>query len=116
MRQAQEGFIPIRRRPMAHILGALTLALGLGVVSAGCGAAELTGAAHPAGVATLLASVTVLSDVAMANQNGTGLRSPAIAGGEPGHPTVTLWDEMKPMPQLSPMANGPTPPTIGGGK
>lgn len=91
------------------------LAFGVGVLSAGCGAAELPGPAHAPQLSALLTSFAVLSDAAMANQTGTGLRPPAIIGGATGHARVLLWDEMRPPPQLPPPASGTVTTTIGGG-
>jgi hypothetical protein len=91
-----------RKRQGMALLGALALAVGVGVLSTGCGAAEILGPARPNGVPEVLASVTVLSDAAMANEKGAGLQSAAILNDTVGHGKVLLWDELKAPPQLAP--------------
>lgn len=98
---------------MARALGALTLSICVGVLSTGCGAAELLRPASAADLPALLASVTVLSDAAMANEKGAGLQSPAILNDATGHARVTLWDELKASPPQPTTAPNVTV-TIGG--
>jgi hypothetical protein len=112
MMEAEQRTAKRRKRPMAGSLGALTLAIAVGVLSTGCGAAELLGPARPTGLPPLLASVTILSDAAMANEKGTGLQAPAILNDPAGHARVLLWDELRAPPQLAPA----TEPTINIGK
>lgn len=90
----------------------LTLALAVGGLSTGCRAAELLGPARPAGLPELLASVTILSDAAMAKEQGTGLQIPAILDDPTGRQRVLLWDELRAPPQLAPA----TDPSITTGK
>jgi hypothetical protein len=97
---------------MAGWLGALILAIAVSLWSTGGGAAELLGPARPAGLPELLASVTILSDAAMANEKGTGLHAPTILDDPTGHQKVMLWDELKTVPQLAPA----TDPTVSTGK
>ncbi len=84
------------------MLGALVAALGLAVLSTGCGAAEYLPAASAKNLPAVLASVTVLSDAAMANETAAGLRSSAGIEGATGHARVLLWDELKAPPLLAP--------------
>ena len=65
-----------RGRKMPLLGWVVTLALAVGGLSTGCAAAEL-GPARPAGLPELLASVTILSDAAMANEKRPGCRSRA---------------------------------------
>jgi hypothetical protein len=89
---------------MRRLLQALTLTIGISVLSSACGAAEPVGPARPAGLPELLASVTILSDSAMANEKGAGLWSPAILNDNAtSHAKVLLWDELRtPTQQLGP--------------
>lgn len=97
--------------------GALAFALGMGLLSAvssACSAAERSRTAQPAGVPPILASITVLSDTAMAGETGTGLHPAAIIGDTAGHPRVLLWDELKISPQLAPISNATATIDTGG--
>ena len=95
---------------MSSIFAALALAAGVCVLSAECNAAEPSSGSIPAhGLSTLLAasSESVLSELAMAGQKGSGLRPPNIATDEAsGGSKVMLWDEMKTSPILNPSQDG----------
>jgi len=97
---------------MAGWFGALALALAVSVLSTGCGAAELLGPARPTALPEVLASVTILSDAAMANEKGAGMQPATILNDPTGHQKVLLWDELRASPQLAPA----TEPTINSGK
>lgn len=97
--------VRLRTRPIARVLGALVAALVLAVLSTGCGAAEYLPAASAKNLPAVLASVTVLSDAAMANETAAGLRSSAVIEGAVGHARVLLWDELKAPPLLAPANN-----------
>jgi hypothetical protein len=105
----------IRPRTWKRLMlgSALTLALAVGGLSRECRAAEPLGPARPAGLPELLASVTILSDAAMAKEQGTGLQIPAILNDPSGRQRVLLWDELRASPQqLAPA----TDPTVSTGK
>jgi hypothetical protein len=99
---AETGNDEIRKKFAPSLLVALAVAIGFGVIATGCGAAELLGTARRANLPALLASVTGLSDAAMANEKGTGLRSPVILDDATGRARVLLWDELRISPQLAP--------------
>ncbi|HEY3909914.1 MAG TPA: hypothetical protein VGM07_08495 [Stellaceae bacterium] len=81
------------------------LALAVAGLSAGCRASELPGPAKPA--KEILASVTILSDAAMANEKGTGLQLPTILNDPTGRQRVLLWDELRAPPQQLAPATDP---------
>lgn len=103
-----------RCRALAGVLAALAMALGLGSGAAGCAAAELLAPARPPNLPAVLASVTVLSDAAMANETGAGLRSSAVIDDATGHAKVMLWDELRGPPQIVPTNNATLTVTGGG--
>lgn len=95
-----------RKRP---VLGwVLMAALALGGLSESCRAAELPGPPRPAGLFELLASVTTLSDAAMADEKATGLHPPVILNDPTGRQRVQLWDEFNTSPQQLAPATTPT--------
>jgi hypothetical protein len=94
----------LRTWPIAGGLGVLVVVLWLAVLSTECGAAEYLPSASVKSLPAVLASVTVLSDAAMANETAAGLRSPAVIDAT-GHARVLLWDELKVPPQLAPANN-----------
>jgi hypothetical protein len=98
---------PAGQTAAARMAGALTLAFGLCVLSAGCLAAAVPSLTLPE-LRTLLATNTdVLSETAMGAQTGSGLKPPAVISNEPGGPAkVLLWDEMRMAPILNPPNNG----------
>ncbi len=96
--------VRLRARPVAWVFGMLVAALGLAILSTGCGATEYLPAASAKNLPAVLASVTVLSDAAMANETAAGLRSPVMQGAV-GHARVLLWDELKAPPLLAPANN-----------
>lgn len=87
---------------------ALSLALAVAGLSTGCRAGEAPGPKQPAGIPEMLASVTILSDVAMANEKGAGLQLPAILNDPTGRQRVLLWDELRAPPQQLAPATEPT--------
>ncbi len=92
-------------RALGRLAAVLGLALGSAVVSTGCSAAEYLPTASAKNLTAMLASVTVLSNAAMANETAAGLRSSAVIQGATGHTRVTLWDELKAPPLLAPANN-----------
>ncbi len=89
-----------RRAWKLPVIGwALSLALAVAGLSTGCRAGEAPGPKQPAGVPEMLASVTILSDAAMANEKGAGLQLPAILNDPTGRQRVLLWDELRAPPQ-----------------
>ena len=87
------------------MLGVLAVVLGLAVLATDCGAAEYLPTASAKNLPAVLASVTVLSDAAMANETAAGLRSSPGIEGATGHARVLLWDELKAPPLLAPPNN-----------
>jgi hypothetical protein len=92
----------------ATIGGVLALALAIGGLSTVCRAAEPLGSARPGGVPDVLASVTILSDAAMAKEKGAGLQLPQILNDPTGRQRVLLWDELRTPPQQLAPSNDPT--------
>jgi hypothetical protein len=86
----------------------LALALAMAGLSTGCRAGEPVGPGQPAGVPDVLASVTILSDAAMAREKGAGLQLPQILNDPTGRQRVLLWDELKAPPQQLLPSNDPT--------
>jgi hypothetical protein len=99
---------------MRSIFAALVLAIGVCLLSAECSASERTGSVPGRDIGTLLAacSENIVSESAMAQQTGAGLRPPSlIDNATNGGPKVMLWDEMK----ASPMLNSPQDGVVIGG-
>ena len=97
--------VRLRPRSIAGVLGVLAVVLGLAVLATDCGAAEYLPTASAKNLPAVLASVTVLSDAAMANETAAGLRSSPGIEGATGHARVLLWDELKAPPLLAPPNN-----------
>lgn len=91
------------------------MAVGIAGLSGPCGAAELLPPARPGAVTEMLASVTVLSEAAMAKEAATGVAPAQIIGEQTGRGKVMLWDELRAPPELPPGTNGTVTLTIGGG-
>lgn len=109
MREGSARDVPVRRRPLSYALASFTVALGLSVVSGHALAAGSAGPTRSLEVGASLASSDVLSDTAMAQQTGTGLRPPAIVPNEQsGAPRVLLWDELRIAPMMAPVTSGMT--------
>lgn len=90
-------------------LGGLSVGgLAVGGLSGSCRAAEPLAPAQPAGVPEMLASVTILSDAAMAREKGTGLQLPQILNDPTGRQRVLLWDELRAPPQQLAPTNDPS--------
>ena len=105
------------RRPTACACAVLVLALGLWTVPAASQAAGAPGPAAGPELRALLANDTnVLSEDAMAQQEGSGLRAPSVINNEPAGPAkVLLWDEMRIAPLLiNPGNNGVVTGATGG--
>ena len=112
-----EAGLRVRPRRMSSIIAALALAVAVWVSSAQCDAAEPSGSMPAHGLSTLLAAASenIVSESAMADQKGAGLRPPSInANEENGAPKVMLWDEMKTSPILNPASDGVVTGGIGG--
>ena len=73
---------------MARALGALTLASAAAFCRQAAARPNCCGLRARPNLPALLASVTVLSDAAMANEKGAGLQSPAILNDATGHARV----------------------------
>ena len=103
---------------MSNIVAALALAaVAVWLLSAQCNAAEPSGSKPAHGLSTMLAAASenILSESAMADQKGAGLRPPSItANEENGAPKVMLWDEMKTSPIINPAPDGVVTGGIGG--
>jgi hypothetical protein len=97
----------VKRGPAA-IGRVLAVALAIGGLSAGCRAGEPVGSAQPNGVPEMLASVTILSDAAMAREKGAGLQLPQILNDPTGRQRVLLWDELRTPPQQLAPSNDPS--------
>lgn len=81
---------------------ALGLALAIGWPATSSRAADLLGPLNRPGVPELLASVSNLSDAAMADEKATGTQPPALLNDPTGRQRVLLWDEYHVSPQLGP--------------
>jgi hypothetical protein len=98
--------VQMRQRSISHALAIVTLAMGVCLLSCNGQAAGPAGPVRSLEVGALLASSDALSDAVMAEQTGTGLRSPAIVPNEQtGAPRVLLWDELK-IPLMAPVTSG----------
>ena len=107
----------VRPRRMSSMVASLALVLAVWVLSPQCEAAEPSGSMPARGLSTLLAAASenILSESAMADQKGAGLRPPNISANEQnGAPKVMLWDEMKTSPILNPAPDGLVTGGIGG--
>ena len=112
-----EAGLRVRPKRMSSIVAALALAAAVWLLSPQCDAAEPSGSMPAHGLSTLLAAASenILSESAMADQKGAGLRPPSItANEENGAPTVMLWDEMKTSPIMNPAPDGVVTGGIGG--
>ena len=101
------------RRLTGRAFAILALALGFSALP---GASRAAGAPAPTSMpelGTVLATNSdVLSEEAMSQQKGSGLRSPAVIGSEPSSPAkVLLWDEIR----LAPLLNPPNDGVVTGG-
>src|SRR5271169_1661422 len=117
MKDNGEAGLRVRPRRMSNIVAALAMTVAVWVFSAQCDAAEPSGSTPAHGLITLLAAASenILSESAMADQKGSGLRPPSInANEENGAPKVMLWDEMKTSPILNPAPDGVVTGGIGG--
>jgi hypothetical protein len=117
MTDNEEAGLRVRPRRMRNIVGAMALAVAIWGLSAQCDAAESSGSMPAHGLSTLLAAASenILSESAMADQKGAGLRPPNItANEENGVPKVMLWDEMKTSPIINPAPDGVVNGGIGG--
>jgi hypothetical protein len=114
MTTRQEGN---RQRSRAIMAGWFFAAIAVGIVgfSGPCGAAELLPPARAGAASEVLASVTVLSEAAMAKEAATGAAPAQIIGDQTGRGKVMLWDEMRAPPDLPPGTNGTVTLTTGGG-
>jgi hypothetical protein len=90
----------LRRIGPATLLAVLVVCLGIGVSSGACRAAEPLGPARPNGLPEVLASVTILSEAAMAQESAAGVQAAPMVGNQSGQAKVLLWDELKSPPQL----------------
>jgi hypothetical protein len=109
MTHSGQAYLRVRPRRMNGLFAVLPLAVAVCVLSAECDAAEASGSMPAHKLSTLLAasSETILSESAMADQKGAGLRPPNIfANDATGGPKVMLWDEMKTSPILNPAQDG----------
>jgi hypothetical protein len=98
----------VRQRSINHALAIVTLAVGICLLSCDGRAAGPARSARSLEVGALLASSDALSDAAMAQQSGTGLRPSTAAPNEQiGAPRVLLWDELK-LPPMAPITSGMT--------
>lgn len=103
----------------ASVVVSAVVALGLLFISVGCqaaGTATPLAPLAPPNIPPILASFVALSDAAMAREAGTNLGPPTIAHDPVTHPTVLLWDELRPVPQLPNGPSGSVSITIGTGK
>jgi hypothetical protein len=117
MKDNGEAGLRVRPRRMSSIVAALAMAVAVWVLSAQCDAAEPAGSPPAHRLSTLLAAASenILSESAMADQKGAGLRPPSItANEENGAPKVMLWDEMKTSPIMNPPPDGVVTGGIGG--
>ena len=117
MKDNGEAGLRVRPRRMSNIVAALAMTVAVWVFSAQCDAAEPSGSTPAHGLSTLLAAASenILSESAMADQKGSGLRPPSInANEEIGAPKVMLWDEMKTSPIMNPAPDGVVTGGIGG--
>lgn len=105
MKQQNENRKRSRSMRAAIALGTLAMAFGIAGFPGACPAAEAPGPQHPGGLLEVLASATVLSEAAMANQTAAGVQPSPLLGDQSGLARVLLWDELKP-PELPPGANG----------
>ena len=96
------------------LLGAVALLLGLSGVPGVCRAGEQLGPARPGALPEVLASVTILSDTAMAHENATGAQPAPVITNQGGHARVMLWDELKAQPELPLGSNGTVTLSTGG--
>lgn len=102
-----------RRRPKA-LLWALALVFGIAGSPDLCWAGEPLGPARPGGLPEVLASVTVLSEAAMARESAQGVQSSPVVGDQGGHSRVLLWDELRGPPQILPENSGTVTLSTGG--
>jgi hypothetical protein len=103
-----------RRRLGTALLGAFAAAWLSASFPGNCRAAEPLGPARPSGLPEVLASVSVLSEAAMAKESAAGVEPAPIIGEQTGHARVLLWDEMKAPPELPLGTNGTVTLSIGG--
>ncbi len=112
--QLKENRHKLRRIGVVRVLAAIAMGFGIAGLSGFCGAAELLPPARQGAVSGVLASVTVLSEAAMAKEAATGSAPAQIMGDQTGRERVILWDEMRSPPELPPGTNGTVTLTIGG--
>lgn len=90
------------------LLAALVFALAGAILPAAGRAADPIGPARPGELPQLLASVTILSEAAMARETGAGIQPTPLINNPSGHSRVLLWDEMRAPPDLPPGATSGT--------
>jgi hypothetical protein len=104
----------LRCSRIAIVLRALTMAFGIAGLHSPCSAAGQSGAQHPSGLPEVLASVTVLSEAAMANETAAGVQAAPIVRDQSGLARILLWDELR-VPQLPSGTNGAVTLNTGSG-
>jgi hypothetical protein len=62
----------------------------------------------------VLASVTILSESAMARESAAGVQAGPVISEQNGHAKVLLWDELRAPPELPSGTNGTVTLTTGG--
>jgi hypothetical protein len=103
-------------RQRSRLVAAAAMALSIFGVPGLSFAAELLAPARSGDPREVLASATTLSDAAMSKENAAGSQPTQIIGQGTARARVTLWDELKAQPLLSPGANGTSALRTGGGK
>jgi hypothetical protein len=105
MKLPDENRKRLRCSRVAIVLRALMMAFGIVGLPSLCPAAGQPGPQHSGGLPEILASVTVLSEAAMANETAAGVQAAPIVRDQSGLARILLWDELR-MPQLPSGANG----------
>ncbi len=93
----------------------LVIVFGLAALPGAGQAAEPIGAAQPGDPLKTLASVTLLSDIAMARESATGAQHAPVTSDQGEPAKVQLWDELRALPELPSAANGNVTLSTGGG-
>jgi hypothetical protein len=90
------------------------MAFGIASLHSPCSAAGQPGPQRPGGLPEVLASVTVLSEAAMANETAAGVQVAPIVRDQSGLARILLWDELR-VPQLPSGTNGAVTLNTGSG-
>jgi hypothetical protein len=108
------NFLRPTRLRSRNLLHGFVLMLCMSIASGPCQAGDILRSSADGTISIAAAGIVPLSDAAMSETTARGAQS-AVPGAPAGNqPAVTLWDEIKPMPQPVTSAGGIVTVTVNG--